>query len=85
MPDLRVRAELHEEIDRMATEDLAGLKEFLATYPDKIGAAARMAPWDYEPVTEAEMEAMGEALEWLGQNGGRGIPHDQVMRELGLD
>ncbi len=83
MPDLR--AELHEEIDRMATEDLAGLKEFLATYPDKIGAAVRMAPWDDEPVTEAEMEAMDEALEWLEQNGGRGIPHDQMMRELGLD
>ena len=83
MPDLR--AELHEEIDRMATEDLAGLKEFLATYPDKIGAVVRMAPWDDEPVTEAEMEAMDEALEWLEQNGGKGIPHDEVMRELGLE
>ena len=83
MPDLR--AELHEEIDRMATEDLAGLKEFLATYPDKIGAVVRMAPWDDEPVTEAEMEAMDEALEWLEQNGGKGIPHDEVMREFGLE
>ena len=83
MPDLR--AELHEEIDRMATEDLAGLKEFLASYPDKIGAVVRMAPWDDEPVTEAEMEAMDEALEWLEQNGGKGIPHDEVMREFGLE
>ena len=83
MPDLR--AELHEEIDRMATEDLAGLKEFLASYPDKIGAVVRMAPWDDEPVTEAEMEAMDEALEWLEQNGGKGIPHDEMMREFGLE
>lgn len=83
MADLR--AELHEEIDRMATEDLAGLKEFLATYPDKLGAVVRMAPWDDEPVTEAEIEAMDEALYWLEQNGGRGIPHDEVMREHGLE
>ena len=83
MADLR--AELHEEIDRMATRDLAGLKEFLSTYPDQLCAAMRNLPYDEEPVTEAEMEAMDEALEWLEQNGGRGIPHDQVMRELGLD
>ena len=25
--------------------------------------------------------AMDEAMEWLEQNGGRGIPHDEVMRE----
>lgn len=83
MSDLR--AELHEEIDRMASGDLAGLKEFLASYPNKACAAVRNAPYDDEPVTEAEMEAMDEALEWLEQNGGRGIPHDEVMRELGVD
>ena len=83
MADLR--AELHEEIDRMSAEDLAGLKEFLATYPHRLAAAIRMAPYDEEPATEAEIEAMDEALEWLEQNGGRGIPHDEVGRELGLD
>ncbi len=83
MSDLR--QELHEEIDRMATEDLAGLKEFLATYPDSLGAKFRNAPYDDEPLTEEDRQAMEEAIEWLEQNGGRGIPHDQVMRELGLD
>ena len=81
MTDLR--AELHEEIDRMATEDLAGLKEFLATYPNRVCAVIRMAPYDDEPVTESDIEAMDEAMDWLEQNGGRGIPHDEVMRELG--
>lgn len=82
MADLR--AELHEEIDRMAKADLAGLKEFLSTYPDLVGAAVRRAPYDDEPVTEEDIAAMDEALEWLEQNGGRGIPHDEVMREHGL-
>lgn len=44
-----------------------------------------MAPYDDEPVTEADLEATDEAMEWLEQNGGRGIPHDPVMREIGLD
>ena len=83
MSDLR--AVLHEEIDRMATEDLAGLKEFLATYPHRLGAALRRGPYDEEPATAAEIEAMDEAMEWLEQNGGRGIPHDEVMRQHGLD
>ncbi|MDE0263902.1 MAG: hypothetical protein OXJ37_15980 [Bryobacterales bacterium] len=83
MADLR--AELHEEIDRMASQDLAGLKDFLATYPNSVCAAIRKAPYDDEPVTEADIEAMDEAMEWLEQNGGRGIPHDQVTRELGHD
>lgn len=83
MADLR--AALHEQIDRMATRDLAGLKEFLSTYPDRLCAAMRNLPYDDEPVTEAAMKAMDKALEWLEQNGGRGVPHDQVMRELGLE
>ena len=83
MSDLR--AELHEEIDRMATEDLAGLKEFLATYPNNVCAAVRRAPYDDEPVTEEDIAAMNEAMEWLEQNGGRGIPHDEVPCEVGVD
>ena len=83
MADLR--AELHEEIDRMASQVLAGLKDFLATYLNSVCAAIRKAPYDDAPVTEADIEAMDEAMEWLERNGGRGIPHDQVTRELGHD
>ena len=74
MADLR--AGLHEEIDRMATEDLAAPKGILSTYSDRLCAAMRGLPHDDEPVTEAEIEALDEAVEWLEQNGGRGIPHD---------
>ena len=46
------RRELHEEIDRMAEEELVGLKNFLATYPDRLGAVLRNAPIDDEPESE---------------------------------
>lgn len=80
-----IRAALHEEIDRMTADELVGLKEFLATYRDRLGAVLRNAPWDDEPEPEEERLAVAEAEEWLKQNGGKGIPHEQVMRELGLE
>ncbi|MDE0106802.1 MAG: hypothetical protein OXN96_03280 [Bryobacterales bacterium] len=88
MPQLQmaeIRAALHEEIDRMTEGELVGLKEFLATYPDRLGAVLRNAPWDDEPETEEERLAVAEAEESLKQNGGKGIPHERVMRELGLE
>ena len=83
MPD--IRAELHEEVDQLSEEKLVGLQEFLRTFPDVATAVFRSAPIDPEPVSEAEMLAMEEAEEWLDQNGGKGIPHEEVMRDLGLE
>ena len=83
MADLRKK--LHQEIDRMATRELPGLKEFLTTFPDSLCAKLRNTPYDDEPLTDEDRQAMKEAEEWLEQNGGEGMPHDQMMRELGLD
>jgi len=52
---------------------------------DPVDAALRDAPFDDEPVTEEEKRAIAESEEWLKQNGGKGIPHDEAMRRLGLD
>lgn len=76
-----IRSELHEEIDRMDEKELLGLKKFLATYPDELGAFLRTVPWDDEPLTEEDEKALAESEEWFRQNGGKGIPHDEVMRE----
>lgn len=80
-----IRSEVHEEIDRMTEKELLGLKEFLATFPDRVGAMLRNAPVDDEPVTEEDLRAIADSQEWFRQNGGKGIPHDQVVQELGLE
>ena len=80
-----VRKDVHEEIDRLPDRDLAGVKEFLASYPTPLDATCRNAPEADEPLTEEEELLVAEAEEWLSQNGGRGIPHEKVMRELGLE
>jgi len=55
------------------------------TIVDPVAAALRNAPLDDEPETEEDKLAAAVAREWLRKNGGRGIPHAEAMRRLGLD
>ena len=69
----------------MTEMELLGLKEILATYPDEFGAFLRSVPWDDEPLTEEDERALAESEEWFRRNGGKGIPHEQVVREFGIE
>jgi hypothetical protein len=51
---------------------------------DPVAEALRTAPLDDEPESEGEKHAVQEARDWLTQNGGKGIPHEEAMRRLGL-
>ena len=61
MEETDIRKEVHEEIDRMTDEEVAGLQEYMATYPDPVAAAVRNAPWDDEPTTEEDLRLLAEA------------------------
>ena len=74
----------HQLIDRLPETQLSGLVQFLETIVDPVAAAVHNAPEDDEPEIE-DRAAAAEAREWLRKNGGRGIPHDEAMRRLGLD
>ena len=80
-----IRSEVHAEVDRMTEKELLGLKEILATYPDKFGAFLRNLPLDDEPLTREDEIALAESEEWFRRNGGKGIPHEEVVREFGLE
>ena len=79
-----IRKDVHEEIDRLPDRDVPGVKEFLASYPTPLDAACRNAPECDEPVTEEEERLVAEAEEWFRQNGGEGIPHEEIKREFRL-
>lgn len=83
MSDTRQHA--HQLIDRMPETQLSGLVQFLETIVDPVAAALRNAPLDDEPETEEEKAAVAEATTWLENNGGKGIPHAEAMRRLGLE
>jgi len=75
----------HELIDRLPETQLSGLVRFLETIVDPVANALRNAPLDDEPETDDEKTAVSEARVWLQNNGGKGIPHSEAMRRLGLD
>jgi hypothetical protein len=75
----------HQLIDRLPEAQLSGLVQFLETIIGPVTAALRNAPFDDEPETEDEKAAITEAKNWLQKNGGKGIPHTEAMRRLGLE
>lgn len=83
MSDTRQHA--HQLIDRMPETQLSGLVQFLETIVDPITTALRNAPLDDELETDEEKAAVSEARQWLQNNGGKGVPHNEAMRRLGLE
>lgn len=83
MSDTREHA--HELIDRLPESQLAGLVQFLETIVDPVANALRNASFDDEPETDDEKTAVGEAKGWLERNAGKGIPHSEALRRLGLE
>jgi hypothetical protein len=79
------RQHAHRLIDRMPETQLSGLVQFLETIVDPVTTALRNAPIDDEPETEQDKLAAAEARDWLKNNGGKGTPHAEAMRRLGLD
>lgn len=80
------RQHVHELIDRLPPVQLsalAGLLEAMVEH-DPVAEALRSAPLDDEPESEEEKQAVQEARDWLAQNGGKGIPHEEVLAEFGL-
>ena len=52
---------------------------------DPVSAALSSAPLDDQPEAADEKAALAEARCWLRKNGGKGIPHAEAMRRLGLE
>jgi hypothetical protein len=83
MSDTRQHA--HELIDHIPESQLSTAVGLLEKIVNPVTLALLNAPIDDEPETEEERLAVAESEEWLKQNGGKGIPHEEVKRQLGLD
>jgi hypothetical protein len=69
-------------LDLLAPEKLSAVVGLLEVMLDPVARAIANAPIDDEPITEEEARAIEEAREWLKHN--KGIPHGQVLAELGI-
>jgi hypothetical protein len=79
------REHAHQLIDRLPEAQLSALVGLLETIVDPVANALRNAPVDDELENEEEKQAVAEAREWLTKRQGKGIPHDEAMRRLGLE
>jgi hypothetical protein len=76
------RQEVHALIDRLAPSQLAAVHNLLAAMIDPVSRAIANAPFDDEPETEHERQAVAEAEEWLRHNAP--IPFEEVLTGFGL-
>ncbi len=79
------REHAHQLIDLLPETQLSALVGLLETIVDPVAMTLRNAPIDDEPESEEEKHAVAEARDWLKQNGGKGIPHEEAMRRLELE
>jgi len=79
------RQQAHQLIDQLPETQLSALVGLLEAIVDPVATALRNAPEDDEPETGDEKQAVAEARDWLAGRGGKGIPHEEAMRRLGLE
>jgi hypothetical protein len=76
------KQQAYELIDRLPPTQLSAVVGLLEAMLDPVAIAIANAPIDDEPLTPEEEKAIEESREWLKHN--RGIPHEQVLAELGI-
>src|SRR2546421_2923754 len=76
------KRQAHELIDRLPSTQLSAVVGLLEAMLDPVSRAIANAPVDDEPLTAEEEKAIAEARQWLKHN--PGIPHEQVLAELGI-
>jgi hypothetical protein len=85
MTPSEARIRLHDLIESLPSEDVPTalrILEALNISSDPVPPAWRDVPTDDEPETQEERAAVAEAHREIED--GKGIPHDDVMRRLGL-
>ncbi len=78
------REHAHKLIDQMPESQISALIGFLETIVDPVTKALASAPLDDEPESAEERKSVATTRQKLARRGGKGIPHQEAMRRLGL-
>jgi hypothetical protein len=76
------KQQAHQLLDQLDAGQLAAVTHLLRVMTDPVARAIANAPVEDEPLTAEEIKALAESREWLKHN--EGIPHEQVLAELGI-
>jgi hypothetical protein len=78
------RQQARELLDRLAPRQVTAVRGLLEAMLDPAAHAIANAPADDEPVTEEDRRRVRDGQAWFAQRGGKGIPMEEVLAELGL-
>jgi hypothetical protein len=76
------KQEAHELIECMAPGQVSAVVGLLKVMVDPVSRSLANAPFDDEPVSEAEAREIEAARGSFAR--GEGIPHEEVLRDYGL-
>ena len=79
---IQEKQQLHRMVDLLAPEQAHALRALVEVMLDPVARAIANASVDEEPLTRDDEIALDQAREWLKHN--KGIPHEQVLAELGI-
>lgn len=76
------RAHVHNLVDQLPPLQLAALETILRSMLDPFSRKLALAPYDDEPFTEEDRQAVAEASDWSKHN--QPIPMEEVLADFGL-
>jgi hypothetical protein len=76
------RREAHELLDMLPPDKLNAVRTLLEVMVEPLSHALAVAPVDKEAISDATAGKIEAARASLRR--GKGIPHDQILREFGL-
>jgi hypothetical protein len=76
------RQQAHLLIDRMAPGQVSVVVGLLEIILDPVARSLANAPFEDEPISDAEKRAVAASEEWLKHNDP--IPHEEILAEFGL-
>jgi hypothetical protein len=81
---IHAKQHAHELIDRLPPSQISEAVGLLESMLDPISRAIANAPFDDEPESEDERQAVAASKAWLAEHPGQGISHEEILAEFGL-
>jgi len=79
-----IREHVHTLVDQLPPAQLAAVEGLLSAIVDPVANSRVNAPVDDELLTEEEGQAIRRSEAWFRENGGKGIPMEEVLSDFGL-
>lgn len=79
------KQQAHELIERISTAQASAVVALITSMLDPVDRAIANAPFEDEEISEEETRAVAASKAWLAEHPGEGIPHEEILREFGLN